>query len=107
MACSSQLVNQRQQEVGIRIALGATRESILALFLRQSWTLIAFGIVAGLAASVLVTRMVRSFLFNVPPLDPWSYVAAAIGLALVGTLAALIPARRASRVEPMVALRNE
>ena len=52
----SQLVNQRQQEVGIRIALGATRESILALFLRQSWTLIAFGIAAGLVASVLATR---------------------------------------------------
>jgi putative ABC transport system permease protein len=103
----SQLVNQRQQEVGIRIALGATRESILALFLRQSWMLIAFGIAVGLVASVLVTRMVRSFLFNVPTLDPLSYLAAAIGLALVGTLAALIPARRASRVEPMVALRNE
>jgi predicted permease len=103
----SQLVSQRQQEVGIRIALGATRESILALFLRQSWRLIAVGIAAGLVASVLATRLVQSFLFNVPTLDPLSYLAAALGLALVGTLAALIPARRASRVEPMVALRNE
>jgi predicted permease len=103
----SQLVSQRQQEVGIRIALGATRESILALFLRQSWRLIAVGIVAGLAASLLATRLVQSFLFNVPVLDPLSYLAAAFGLALVGTVAALIPARRASRVEPMVALRNE
>jgi ABC-type antimicrobial peptide transport system permease subunit len=93
--------------VGIRIALGATRESILALFLRQSWRLIAVGIVCGLVASVLATRLVGSFLFNVPALDPLSYVAAALGLALVGTLAALFPARRASRVEPMVALRNE
>jgi putative ABC transport system permease protein len=103
----SQLVSQRQQEVGIRIALGATRESILTLFLRQSWRLIAVGIVGGLVASVLATRLVQSFLFNVPALDPLSYIAAALGLALVGTLAALIPARRASRVEPMVALRNE
>ena len=103
----SQLVNQRQQEVGIRIALGATRESILTLFLRQSWRLIAIGIVGGLVASVLATRLVQSFLFNVPTLDPLSYLAAAIGLGVVGTLAALIPARRASRVEPMVALRNE
>ena len=103
----SQLVSQRQQEVGIRLALGATRESILSLFLRQSWRLIAFGIVGGLVASVLATRLVQSFLFNVPTLDPLSYVAAAVGLAFVGTLAALIPARRASRVEPMVALRNE
>jgi putative ABC transport system permease protein len=103
----SQVVSQRQQEVGIRIALGATRESILALFLRQSWRLIAFGIVAGVLVSVGATRLVRSFLFNVPALDPWSYVAAALALAIVGTLAALIPARRASLVEPMVALRNE
>ncbi len=103
----SQLVNQRQQEVGIRIALGATRESILALFLRQSWRLIALGIAGGLVASVLATRLVQSFLFKVPTLDPLSYIAAALGLAVVGTLAALIPARRASRVEPMVALRNE
>jgi predicted permease len=103
----SQLVSQRQQEVGIRIALGATRESILALFLRQSWALIAVGIVVGLVVSVAATRLVRSFLFNVPVLDPWSYVAAAVGLVVIGTLAALIPARRASRVEPMVALRNE
>jgi putative ABC transport system permease protein len=103
----SQVVSQRQQEVGIRLALGATRESILALFLRQSWRLIAFGIVAGLIASILARRLVQSFLFNVPALDVWSYLAAALGLALVGTLAALIPARRASRVEPMEALRNE
>ena len=103
----SQLVSQRQQEVGIRLALGATRESILELFLRQSWRLIAAGIAGGLIAAVLATRLVQSFLFNVPALDPLSYLAAAIGLAVVGTLAALIPARRASRVEPMVALRNE
>ena len=103
----AQLVRQRQQEVGVRIALGATRESILALFLRQSWRLIAIGVVGGLVASVLATRLVQSFLFNVPTLDPLSYLAAAIGLGIVGTLAALIPARRASRVEPMEALRNE
>jgi predicted permease len=103
----SQLVSQRQQEVGIRIALGATRESIMALFLRQSWRLIALGTVAGLIVSALATRLVRGFLFEVPSLDPWSYVAAAALLAGVGTLAALIPARRASLVEPMVALRNE
>ncbi|AXC10974.1 protein of unknown function DUF214 [Acidisarcina polymorpha] len=103
----SQLVSQRQQEVGIRIALGATRESILALFLRQSWRLIAFGIVAGVVVSVLATRLVRSFLFGVPALDPWSYLAAGVALVVVGTLAALIPARRASMVEPMEALRNE
>jgi putative ABC transport system permease protein len=103
----SQVVSQREQEVGIRIALGATRESILALFLRQSWSLIAFGTGAGLIVSLGATRLVRSFLFNVPAMDPWSYLAAALGLAAVGTLAALIPARRASMVEPMVALRNQ
>jgi predicted permease len=103
----SQLVSQRQQEVGIRIALGATRESILALFLHQSWRLIAVGIGAGLIVSVLATRLVRGFLFQVPAMDPWSYLAAAVALVVVGTLAALIPARRASMVEPMVALRNE
>jgi len=103
----SQLVSQRQQEVGIRIALGATRESILALFLRQGLTLIAIGTAAGLAVSSVATRLAQSFLFQVPALDPWSYLAAAIGLAAVGTLAALIPARRAAMVEPMEALRNE
>jgi predicted permease len=103
----SQLVGQRQQEVGIRIALGATRESILSLFLRQSWRLIAAGILVGLAASLLATRLVQRFLFNVPALDPWSYLAAVFALAVVGTLAALIPARRASLVEPMQTLRSE
>ncbi len=103
----SQLVAQREQEVGIRLALGATRKSILLLFLRQSWWLVGIGIIAGLAASAAGSRLVRSFLFNVAGLDPWSYAAAAIGLILIGTLAALIPARRASMVEPMVALRNE
>jgi putative ABC transport system permease protein len=103
----SQLVNQRQQEVGIRIALGATRESILTLFLRQSWVLMAIGIVSGLVIAAGASRLVRSFLFGVTVLDPWSYVAAALGLVVIGTLAALIPARRASMVEPMEALRNE
>jgi putative ABC transport system permease protein len=103
----SQLVKQRQQEVGIRIALGATRESIQTLFLRQSWGLIGAGIVAGLVASMLATRLVQSFLFNVPALDPWSYLAAGFALVVVGTLAALLPARRASLVEPMQTLRSE
>jgi predicted permease len=103
----SQLVSQREQEVGIRIALGATRQSILALFLRQSSRLIGIGIVAGLLISAGGSRLVRSFLFNVAALDPWSYAAAALGLVVVGTLAALIPARRASMLEPMDALRNQ
>ena len=103
----SQVVNQRQQEVGVRIALGATRESILTLFLLQSWRLIAVGAAVGLILSVAASRLAASFLFNVARLDPWSYLAAAVILTVVGTLAALIPARRASLVEPMVALRNE
>ncbi len=100
-------VAQRTREIGVRIALGATPVNILKMVLGQGLLTIAIGTVIGLVASLLLTRTMRSLLFEVSPNDPVTIVGVAALLILIATLASYIPARRATRVDPIVALRYE
>ena len=100
-------VSQRTQEIGVRMALGASRQNVVALIVSQGAKLAGIGIVCGIAGAVLVTRVVASLLYNVSATDPLSFVATAGFLALVALLASYIPARRATSVDPIVALRAE
>jgi putative ABC transport system permease protein len=100
-------VTQRRNEIGIRMALGARREDILTLVLRQGSMLALTGIALGLIASLLVTRALSSVLFAVGPNDPQTFLAVVLLLLGVTLAACYIPARRATRVDPMVALRYE
>ena len=100
-------VSQRTPELGIRIALGARPAGILALVIQQAGSLIAAGVILGLAGSYVLTRYLQSLLFNVKPTDWRTYAAAVVVLAAVSAVASLIPARRGARVDPIVALRYE
>lgn len=101
------LVAQRTQEIGIRLALGAQRSSVLRMVIRQGVLLTVAGVVLGLAASLVVGRLVASLLYGISPLDPLTFVTVAAVLMIVSLAASLIPAWRASRLDPMVALRHE
>lgn len=103
----SQLVSYRRREIGVRMALGATRASVAKLVLRQGSLLIGGGLVAGMVFAVLSGRLIKGFLYQVKPLDAETYVAVALALILIGLVAALIPARRAATIQPMQALRDE
>jgi ABC-type antimicrobial peptide transport system permease subunit len=103
----SQIVGQRKREIGIRMALGADRVLILAMMLRRGLLLIGVGLGVGLVAALGAEQSLKSFLYGVSPLDVTTYVAVAFTLLAVGTLAALIPARRAASIEPTEALRAE
>lgn len=97
-------VAQRTQEIGIRMALGAQRSDVLRLVVRQGMTLAAIGVVAGLAGAFSLTRIMASLLFNVRPDDPTTYLAISFLLIVVAFLACYLPARRAARLNPIVAL---
>jgi predicted permease len=101
------LVNRRVSEIGIRMALGALRWDVIRLVVRESLTPVAAGIVLGLSGSLLLTRMVQSMLFEISPRDPVTLAGAALFLILIAALAAFLPARSASRIDPMIALRHE
>jgi predicted permease len=101
------LVAQRTREIGIRMALGARAADVVRLVLREGMAPVAVGGVAGMMAAVLATRALRSMLFGVTPLDPVSFAAAPALLTVVALLACYLPARRATRVDPLVALREE
>ncbi len=101
------LVSQGTREIGIRIALGATRGNILSLIVRQGMALAFSGVAIGLAGAFLLTRLIRSLLFGVEATDPLTFVGIAMLLAVVALLASYIPARRAAGVDPLVALRYE
>jgi predicted permease len=103
----SYLVAQRTNEIGIRVALGAQRTDVLSLVLRNAALLLAPGLVLGAFLSVAAAQAARAMLFGLKPSDPGVLVAAIIGLGFIGFLASFLPARRASRVDPMVALRYE
>ncbi len=103
----SQLVSYRRREIGVRMALGATRSSVAALVLRQGSILVGLGLAAGLVIALATGRLVASFLYQVHPLDGWTYAAVMLALALVGAMASLLPARKAASIQPMQALREE
>ena len=100
-------VAQRTQEFGIRMALGANRGDVLRLVLRYGTRLLLLGLALGLAASFVVTRLIATLLYGTSPTDPLTLTAVTILLALVALAACYIPARRATRVDPIVALRYE
>jgi putative ABC transport system permease protein len=103
----SYVATQRTREIGIRIALGAAGRDVTGLFLRQGLWLAVIGIAAGVAVSAGLTRVMATLLFGVGPMDPVTYLAVSIGLAATALLASYIPAARAARVDPAVALRWE
>ncbi|MBI4660335.1 MAG: ABC transporter permease [Verrucomicrobia bacterium] len=106
-AVIAQAVGQRMQEFGIRMALGAQRGDILRLVLREGMKLAGVGIAIGLVGAFGLARVIRTLLFGVSPADPLTFVTITLLLGLVALLACWFPARRATRVDPMVALRHE
>jgi putative ABC transport system permease protein len=103
----AQLVSYRRRELGIRLALGATPSGILGMVLRQGLVFVGAGLAVGMVTAIFAGSLVSSFLYQVKPADAWTYSGVVLLLLLVGTVAALIPARRAAAVEPMTALREE
>jgi putative ABC transport system permease protein len=103
----SYAVAARTREIGVRIAIGAQRRDVVGMVLRDAARLGAIGLAAGLAAALLLTRFLSGILFNVKPFDVATYAAVSTILFGVALLAALVPARRASSVDPMTALRQE
>jgi putative ABC transport system permease protein len=100
-------VTQRTQEIGIRMALGARRSHVLAMVMRQSVMLALTGIAIGAAGAFVLTRLMSDLLFEVKPFDPITFAAVSTALAAIAMLAAFVPGRRATRVDPVVALRAE
>jgi putative ABC transport system permease protein len=103
----SYAVSQSTHEIGIRMALGAQRSHVLGLVVRNGMTLALIGVAIGLFGAFSLTRLISSLLFDVTPTDPPTFVFVAVGLSLVALVASYIPARRATRVDPLVALREE
>jgi putative ABC transport system permease protein len=101
------IVSQRRREVGIRMALGAQGESVQRIFVTRGLTLAAAGLAIGLIGAAAMMRLLASFLFGVNPFDPLTYVAVTAGLGLVALIATWLPARQATRIDPMMALRAE
>jgi putative ABC transport system permease protein len=99
--------SQRTHEIGVRVALGAQRSDILRMALGEGMLLVAIGLGAGLIGATIVTRFLRSMLFSVTPTDPATFGAIAALLAAVALFACFIPARRATQVDPLVALRED
>jgi predicted permease len=100
-------VEQRTHEIGIRISLGAARYDVLKLLLGWALSLVALGVIAGIVGSVAATRLLSGFLFGIKATDPITFLAVPLLLASIALLASYIPARRATKVDPMVALRYE
>jgi predicted permease len=103
----SYAVSQRTREIGIRMAMGAQRQALTALFVRQGLLLAGIGVVIGVGVAFAAMRLVSSILFNVSPLDPGTYVVATVGILAITWLACYLPSRRAAAVNPVTALRAE
>jgi ABC-type antimicrobial peptide transport system permease subunit len=101
------MVTQRTQEIGVRMALGATRADVLKLITGSGARLVAVGAGAGLLASLLIAHLMASLLFGIGPADPLTFMAVVLFLVAVALVATWIPARSAARVDPLVALRYE
>jgi predicted permease len=101
------LVNQRTREIGIRMALGARPASVVRLVVSYALGLAAGGVVLGMAGAALLTRLIAGLLLDISPTDPWTFAAITVTLIATALMATLTPARRAARVDPMVALRTE
>jgi putative ABC transport system permease protein len=103
----SQLVSYRRREIGVRMALGATRRSVVHMIVRHGSVVIGAGLGVGLLLAVATGRWVKSFLYQVQPLDVLTYVSVVVALSTIGLIAALLPARKAASIEPMQALRED
>ena len=103
----SYLVARRTHEIGIRLAVGADRSQVLAMVLKQGLTLAGTGIVAGLLAAFILTRLMQSLLYQVRPGDPVTFAVVSLALVFVAIIASAVPAYRATRVSPLIALRTE
>ena len=103
----SQSVTQRSKEMGIRIALGAQRRHLWGVIARYGLSPVVAGLCAGLGAAAFASRWISGLLFGVPAIDPLTYLAVAAALLGAASLACYFPARRATRVDPLAALRNE
>jgi putative ABC transport system permease protein len=100
-------VAQRTREIGIRMALGAQRSDVLKMAVGQGLKLVLIGVAIGLAAAFVLTRVMASLLFGVSATDPVTFVAISLVLVSVAALASFVPALRAARIDPMVALRYQ
>jgi predicted permease len=100
-------VQQRTREFGIRMSLGAARYDVLKLLLRWALSMVAFGVITGIVGSLAIARVLSGFLFGIKPTDPVTFLAVPLLLAIVALLASYIPARRAMKVDPLIALRDE
>ena len=103
----SYLVGQRSREIGLRLALGAQRSNVITLVLKQGTALTVIGLAIGLAVAPLATRSLQGMFFEVSPLDVRMFVTVALVMLGVAAVATIVPARRATRVDPIVALRCE